>query len=49
MFLKTSIAQKEAQSTFTKTPSPLVASFKVGASLFFIFLFEFFEFVTFLS
>ena len=33
MFEETSIAQKEAQGAFTKTSSPLVASFKVGASL----------------
>ena len=44
MFDKTSIAQKEAQGAFKKTSSPLVASFKVGASLFFIFLFDIFEF-----
>ena len=44
MFDKKSIAQKEAQGEFTKTSSPLVASFKVGASLFLIFLFDFFEF-----
>ena len=43
MFDKTSIAQKEAQGVFTKTYSPLVASFKVGAYLFLIFLFDFFE------
>ena len=44
MFDETSIAQKEAQEVFTKTSSPLVASFKVGASLFLIFLFDFFDF-----
>ena len=44
MFDKTSIAQKEAQGEFIKTSSPLVANFKVGASLFLIFLFDFFEF-----
>ena len=47
MFDKTSIAQKETQGIFTKTSSPLVTSFKVGASLFLIFLFEFFEFLLF--
>ena len=47
MFDETSIAQKEAQGPFTKTSSPLVASFKVGASLFLIFLFDFFEFICF--
>ena len=35
---------EEAQGVFTKTSSPLVTSFKVGASLFLIFLFDFFEF-----
>ena len=44
MFDKTSIVQKEAQGVLTKISSPLVASFKVGASLFLIFLFDFFEF-----
>ena len=44
MFDKTSVSQKEAQGAFTETSSPLVASFKVGASLFLIFLFDFFEF-----
>ena len=44
MFDETSIAQKESQGAFTKTSSPLVASFKVGASLFLIFLFDFFGF-----
>ena len=44
MFDETSIAQKEAQGALTKTSTPLVASFKVGASLFLIFLFDFFEF-----
>ena len=44
MFDETSIAQKEAQCAFTKTFSPLVASFKVGASLFLICLFYFFGF-----
>ena len=44
MFDETSIAQKEVQGAFTKTSIPLVASFKVGASLFLIFLFDFFDF-----
>ena len=44
MFDETSIANKESQGAFTKTSSPLVASFKVGVSLFLIFLFDFFEF-----
>ena len=43
------IAQKEAQGAFTKNSSPLVASFKSGAYLFLIFLFDFFEFFDFLS
>ena len=47
MFDNTPIAQKEAQDAFTKTSSPLVASFKVGASLFFIFLFDFWGFFLF--
>ena len=44
MFDETYIAQKEAQGAFTKNSSPLVASFKVGESLFLIFLFDFFGF-----
>ena len=44
MFDETSIAQKESQGAFTKTYIPLVASFKVGVSLFLIFLFNFFDF-----
>ena len=44
MFDETSIAQKEAQGELKKTSIPLVASFKVGASLFLMFLFEFSEF-----
>ena len=44
MLDKTPIAQKEAHVVFTKTSIPLVASFKVGAYLFLIFLFDFFEF-----
>ena len=44
MFDETSIAHKESQGVFTKTSSPLVASFKVGASLFLIFLFDFLDF-----
>ena len=44
MFDKTYIARKDAQGAFTKTSSPLVASSKVGASLFLIFLFDFFDF-----
>ena len=44
MFDETSISQKEAQGAFTSTSSPLVASFKVGAYLFLIFLFDFFDF-----
>ena len=43
MFDKTSIAQKEAQGAFTKNSSSLVGSVKVGASLFLIFLFDFYE------
>ena len=44
MFYEKSIAQKEAQVAFAKKSIPLVASFKVGASLFLIFLIDFFEF-----
>ena len=43
MFDETSIEQKEAQGAFTKTSIPLVAGFKVGACLFLIFRFDFFE------
>ena len=43
MFEKTSIARKESQDVFTQTSSPLVESFKVGAFLFLIFLFNFFD------
>ena len=46
---ETPIAQKEAQDAFTKTSIPLVESFKVGASLFLIFLFGFLNFFAFLS
>ena len=44
MFDKTSISQKDAQGAFRKTSSPFVAIFKVGASLFLMFLFDCFEF-----
>ena len=44
MFDETFIAQKEAQGAFTKTSSPLVVNFKVGASLFLIFMFDCFDF-----
>ena len=47
MFDETSIAHKEAQGAFKKTSIPLVVSFKVGVSLFLIFLFDFFEFFCF--
>ena len=49
MFKETSIAQKDSQGAFTKTSIPLVASFKVGAYLFFIFLFDFLIYCAFLS
>ena len=44
MFDGTSISQKEAHGAFTKTSIPLLVSFKVGAYLFLIFLFDFFDF-----
>ena len=47
MFEKKSISQKGAQGELTKTSSPLVAIFKVGTSLFLIFLLEFFNFFAF--
>ena len=45
MFDETYIAQKEAQGAFTKNSSPVVAGFKVGASLFLMFLFDFLNFL----
>ena len=48
MLDRTYIAHKEVQDEFTKTSSPLVASFKIGASLFLIFLFDVLNFFAFL-
>ena len=48
MFNETSIANKEAHGVFTKTSSPLVASFKGGSSLFLIFLLDIFDLFAFL-
>ena len=47
MFDKISIVQKEAQDVFTKTSSPFIVSFKVDASKFMIFLFDFLDFLPF--